>query len=268
MKRRIVLVIFLVAAAWMAGRMFTNSRVEMHHSGQSGQEEINQTYQLSPGAHVEVKGINGPVAFETTDSDIAEVHIVRTAKNQEDLERTRIVIDQSPESLVVRSERSGNSSFWERLWGGRGETNTNVTMKIPRRSELSSKGINGPVTVTGALDGGAHIKGVNGRVELGEVAGHSEFKGINGSVSLSLSNARGEGLELKGINGGITLRIPENLNADFEVKGLNGRVAVEIPNVTVTQKLEHSKMSARIGAGGAEIALSGINGNVRLESVR
>ncbi len=271
MKRRIVFVIFLVGAAWVAGRMLTNSGVEVSQSSHSGQEEINESYQLSPGAHIEVKGINGPVTFETTDSDVAEVHIVRTATHSDDLARVKIVIDQSPENLSIRSEQRGGSSLWKRLWsgGGRGEIKTDVRLKIPRRSEVSGKGINGAVTLTGALDGGAHIKGVNGRVELGEVAGYTELKGINGSVSLALAGISNDGVRLKGINGSITLRLSENLNADFEANGLNGKVVIdEGPNVQVTRKLEHSKMRARIGAGGPAIELSGINGGLRFETIR
>ena len=65
-------------------------------------DEINQTIELSNGAHVEVSGINGTVEIETASTNTAEVHIVRSANNRADLEYHKIVIEQAPNRLVVR----------------------------------------------------------------------------------------------------------------------------------------------------------------------
>ena len=40
-------------------------------------EEINQTYELAPGASVQLSVISGSVDVETTTGNTAEVHIVR-----------------------------------------------------------------------------------------------------------------------------------------------------------------------------------------------
>ena len=48
-------------------------------------DEINRTYQLAPGAQVEVSSIRGPVEIVNTDSATAEVQIIRTARTRADL---------------------------------------------------------------------------------------------------------------------------------------------------------------------------------------
>src|SRR6185295_18182653 len=78
-------------------------------------DEINQTFELSNGARVEVSGINGTVDIETSNSNSAEVHIVRSANNRADLEYHKIIIEQAPNRLVVRGEKDN-----ERKWSGRG----------------------------------------------------------------------------------------------------------------------------------------------------
>jgi hypothetical protein len=45
---------------------------------------------------------------------------------------------------------------------------------------------------------------------------------------------------------------------------MNGTVRSDISDVTVDEEDHGSRYSARIGAGGAPITLTGINGNVRL----
>jgi DUF4097 and DUF4098 domain-containing protein YvlB len=73
-----------------------------------------------------------------------------------------------------------------------------------------------------------------------------------------------QGLRIKGINGSVELRFSDKLNADLDARGINGRVSAEAPDVTVENESDRSHYSARIGAGGAPVTLSGINGSVRL----
>ena len=84
MKFRIVIVLVAIALAWFAGRqvhvgMSADSSTTTTFEG--GQEEIRQSFQLAPGARVEIKSINGSVDVEAVDSDTAEVHVVRTARD-------------------------------------------------------------------------------------------------------------------------------------------------------------------------------------------
>src|SRR5678816_1208625 len=65
-------------------------------------EEINRTYQLAPGAHVEVSSIRGPVEIVNTNSATAEVQIIRTARTRADLEYHKIEVEQTANGLVVK----------------------------------------------------------------------------------------------------------------------------------------------------------------------
>jgi hypothetical protein len=63
-------------------------------------------------------------------------------------------------------------------------------------------------------------------------------------------------------------RLAGGLNANLSTKGMNGTVRSEISDVTVNRDDNWTRYSARIGEGGPEIELRGINGNVRLTSAR
>ena len=53
------------------------------------------------------------------------------------------------------------------------------------------------------------------------------------------------------------------MNADLAVSGVNGAVHTDgLPNVTVQGRISRQNFNARIGAGGAPIKVSGVNGSV------
>jgi hypothetical protein len=88
--KRIVILVVLVAIAGVAGvvRLQSGQCSELrglvsHHNTSDVRQEIRETYQLSPGARVELAGLNGAVKIETSDSKTAELYIERTASSQE-----------------------------------------------------------------------------------------------------------------------------------------------------------------------------------------
>ncbi len=262
MKRRIVIVLLVVGLAFWIGRHRSNGSEEM--DVESGQQEIHQSFQLSPGARVEVRGINGSVEVETADTETAEVHIIRTANDKADLERQRIVVEQSSTSLVVRGENS-DASWWDNLWHRGGAVHQQVKLRIPRKSEVKATGVNGAVKV-GEVEGAVDVTGINGRVEVAQATGHSEITGINGGVTLGLAQIGDDGVRISGINGGVEIRLGSDVNADVKVSGLTGGVSVDAPNMTVEDQLKHSRMRARIGTGGAPLSISGINGSLKFKA--
>ena len=268
--KRVLIIVALVVVAAIAGVVRSHTRVSRHgvqfsasqasQAGGEARDEIRKSYELAPGAQVEVAGINGAVSVETSDTKTAEVYILRTGNDSAALDRRRIVIENSTTSLTIRGEK-GEAGFFDRLFGSNPQER--VTLKVPRQVSLITKGVNGAVLV-GDLDGSVEVKGVNGRVEVGQATGSAEFRGINGNISVSLKQLDTGGVRFKGINGNIELRLAEGLHADLEAHGLNGSVRSEITGVLVEKDAHGHRYFAHIGAGGNTIEVSGINGNVRL----
>ena len=263
MKRRIFFAILLIAAAWFAGRHFTNRQQSAEAT--AGRDETHETFEIGPGARVEVRGINGNVSVETTAATTAEVHVVRTADNGSALGGRRISVEQTSTGLVVRGESRGGG-WWRRVFGGGGQAREEVTLRVPRRVNLETRGINGRVVV-GEIDGSVEVGGVNGSVELGQASVRAELNGVNGQVTLTLDRAGERGIGMSGINGDVEFRLRESINADIEINGQNGGVTLNAPNVTRQERPNRSRMSARLGTGGTGVRLSGVNGNISFQSV-
>jgi hypothetical protein len=268
--KRIVILVVLVALAGIAGVVVRSSsskggtvaelrELVSHNTGDDVRDQIQQKYELAPGARVEVSGINGPVKIETADTKIAEVYIERTASCQEALDRRKVNIEADANKLSIRVE-TVEHNFLAKLFGSR--ASERVTLKLPRQVSLAAKGVNGAVVI-GEIEGPVELGGINGKVNVANATGSATFKGINGNIVAGLKNVGQEGITLTGINGNIELQLPADLNADFDAHGMNGRLIADLPNVSI-DKSKHGNYWARIGSGGAGITAKGINGNIRL----
>ncbi|MCA1634045.1 MAG: DUF4097 family beta strand repeat-containing protein [Acidobacteria bacterium] len=265
MKFRIFIVILLVAAAAVAGRQVSRMRNAGTNADGSTRDEIRRSFRLARSARVEVRHINGSVEIETAESETAEVLVVTTADSPEDLASRRVIIEDSPDSLVVRSERGTGGGWWRRLWGGGGQVRQQLKLTIPRGASLAVRHVNGPVAV-GEMEAVVEVGQVNGRVEVARVSGRTEVSHVNGGVKLGLAQLDEQGMEVNHVNGNVEIRLKESLNADIAVSSHNGGFALNAPNVTTQERENRSTFRARLGSGGPEINLRGVNGNVRFES--
>jgi DUF4097 and DUF4098 domain-containing protein YvlB len=261
MKKNL-LTLFLVAIVSLALAPQAFSSYAQSRDGSDSdfaeRDEMKQSYELSPGARVEVRGINGLVDIETSVGSTAEVHIVRSARTREELNYRKIIVEHTANSLVIRPEKENE----------RGDRNIKqrVMLRLPRQVDLNVSGVNGRTNV-GEIDGPVRVSGVNGAVEVGQAVGYSEISGINGRVRINIARLSERGIQVSGVNGGVELRFAEELNADLDVTGINGSVNTEVPNVTVIGKFSRQNFRAKIGSGGTPITVKGVNGSVRLSRV-
>jgi len=265
--KRIFILIVLVILAGIAGIVVRSTSggtvaelrgLVSHNNANDVRQEIRHTYELSPGARVELVGLNGAVKIETSETKTAEVYIERTASSQEALDRRKVTVEADANSLRIRGEKS-DSGFFSHFFGK--SAGERVTLKLPRQISLYAKGVNGSF-VTSDIDGAVEVAGINGKVHIANAVGRATFKGINGNMVVGLKKIDQDGVTLSGINGNIELQFGSDVNADFDARGMNGRVVSDLPNVSI-DKSKRGNYWARIGTGGSGITAKGINGNIR-----
>ncbi|MEO6727251.1 MAG: hypothetical protein ABIU20_05620 [Blastocatellia bacterium] len=236
-------------------------------------EEIRRKYKTKDGATdeirgVEVRGINGGVKIETSDTDTAEVLVVRSAKKREDLQQYhQVKIDLHDNTLVIKVENDRKSIFSS--IGSQPESHQRVVLKLPRKIDLELSGANGKIAI-GEIRGQLRMNGINGEIKATRIAGETEIHGLNGGLDASFAPLSGNGIELGGINGNIDLRFEGEVNADLNAWGVNGQINADLPNVQNKNNDEagRGRMKARIGTGGTQIRVNGVNGNVNLSKAQ
>ena len=228
----------------------------------SAREEITQTYQLPVNAKVGVYSIDGAIEVTTSDSNQAEIHILRLAHSKDTFEKQKAVIKfQGDELKIYGNQREREFGVWDHLTGD-DELRTRVTLKLPRKVEFHTWRVNGQVTL-GEIEGRVEAGNINGKVLIAKAVGSADFNNINGKVEASIANLNKDGIEIHQINGNVDLKFLDDVNVNVEAHGLSGRVNAEVPNVKV-EKQERQYYRATIGSGGPEISVSRMNGNLTL----
>jgi len=257
-------------------------------------DEFNQTYQLVPGARVEVSSIRGPVEIVNADTATAEVQIIRTARTRADLEYHKIEVEQSGNSLVVRGVQEPEQRRRQNI-----QVDHHVILKLPRRIDLSVSSVSGSLKV-GDVDGQTQVSSISGSASIGNVGGKLQVSSISGNLeignvgaearvtsisgnlglgqvngSLDVSSVSGglkatlvslspQGIHIKSVSGSVEIGFKSEVNADFNASGVSGQVYLDVPNVTRDSEEKSPNVRARIGAGGTPITISSVSGNVRL----
>ena len=256
-------------------------------------DEINRTYELAPGARVEVSSIRGPVEIVNTDSATAQLQIIRTARTRDDLEYHKIEVQQAVNSLVVKGIQEPEQRR-ENI-----QVNHHVILKLPRRIDLAVTSVSGSLKI-GNVDGQAVLTSISGSASIGNVGGKLQVSSISGNVeignvgadarvtsvsgnlrlgqlngSLDVSSISGglnatltslstQGIHIKSVSGSVEIGFKSDVNADFNAEHVSGQVYLDVPNVTRDSEAQPPNVRARIGAGGTPIKISSVSGNIRL----
>jgi hypothetical protein len=201
-------------------------------------EELRQTYQLSPGARVELSNINGSIDVDTVEGTAAELRITSYSR---DANPRKLNVAQTASSLVVGGDA--------RRTGGGGmnfdDTSYRVALKLPRRVELT-------------------VNGASGSVRVAQATGSAEVSRVSGSVTLKLAKLGAGGVRVETVSGKVSLQFMEDVNADLQTTGIKGKVYVELSNVSVQGEMNRADFRARVGTGGVPINISDVTGSVRL----
>jgi hypothetical protein len=207
-------------------------------SGFQEREEINESYQLTPGARVEISNIRGGVEIVNTDSTTAEVQIVRTARTRADLAYHKIEVEHTGRKLVVKGITESEQRQTDN------PVNHHVILKLPRRIDLSVNKVNGPLKV-------------------GDVDGLLDVSKVNGFLTANLAGVSPQGINIEGVKGTVEIGFKSEVNADVNVTKILGQIHLNVPNVNQNFHSPHS-VRARVGAGGAPITISKVVGDIRL----
>lgn len=217
--------------------------------------ELRQTYQLSPDAGVEVVGIEGPVEVETTEGGPAQVHFTRMAQSQAEYDCERLAVEHTPVRLTLRRQRSGGGGCRVIRAGER------LRLVVPRSVSLSFKEIEGDLTV-GPTDGLLQLSGIEGHVRVAQTRA-AEMRSIEKGLSLTVERLGELGVRISNVEGAVELDVAGDLNADLHITSSSGDISADLPGAQVSRQGAR-RYAARLGAGGASISLSGIEGAVRV----
>jgi DUF4097 and DUF4098 domain-containing protein YvlB len=150
-------------------------------------------------------------------------------------------------------------------------------LHVPSNVDIKLKTVNEGRVVVHNVTGNFIARNVNGDIELDGMAGSGLAHTVNGPVKVSFRENPRENSSFQSVNGNIDLFFARGLSADFRFKTFNGGVYSDFPVTTAplhAPQEEHrgNKVvyytdrftAGRVSAGGPEIKIENLNGDIRI----
>jgi len=208
--------------------------------------------QIATGKAIQIKGINGDITAEATESGKVEVTAVKSGK---DADKVKVEASNNEGGVVVRAvyPKSTSENF---------DASVKFHVLVPSGVRFAGKTVNGDITAT-ALKSEVEAVTVNGAVRV-STSQKAEAKSVNGAVFARIDDGGLRyPLELESVNGRITVDAPRGLNAKVEANTVHGDIRTDLP-VEVKEKWGMHSMSGDVGSGGSKLAMRTVNGPIEL----
>ena len=252
------------------------------------QENIQKSFPMPATGQksLEIDNVWGSIEVSADSSDKVELTVQRTtrAESKEILEKAKkeVTLDISQQEGALKLYVNGPFRCQcDDCRHSRDEDGYVVKMdfqvKVPRDIDLKVKTVNGGRVVVRGTNGSFLVRNVNGDIEMDNVSGSGTARTVNGPVKVSFRQNPRENSEFKTINGNVDLHFAHDLSADFRFKTFNGGIYSDFPVTalpvhSIQQERRGGKVvyradrltGARVNAGGPEIQIENLNGDIRI----
>jgi len=281
-----IFLLTLMPAALIAqhhGRDLTDWRVH-------AEEPIHQNFTVDPAAaKLLVDNISGFVHVTGYSGREVQVNVTKRIgadSNEAMAEAKRDVkLDMSQQGNFVRlyvdgpfRNNNGTSYRGDDYYGYR--VAFDYEIQVPVQTELILKTINAGDIVVKKTTGDFDIHGLNGGIEMEDIAGAGMIRTLNGPLKVTFAKNPTRNTEFHTLNGKMDVYFQPNLNADLNFHTLNGGIYTDFDVTTRPQKASAGEISGgkfiyrsgnrdmevRTGSGGPELTFRGLNGPIRLHS--
>lgn len=186
-------------------------------------ERVQKTVPLSPGGTLELHNFSGRVTITPTDRPEVVIDAVRRAP-RERLDRIKLDIQASGSTVRIEANKKVSSS-----WFRSDVVETEMEIRVPRRTHLNINVFSSPVKVTG-IDGDHRIHSFSATVQLTDVNGPIKASTFSGNIDLQLSAADSQpSLDLHTFSGDIDVRMPSGARAEVDFNSFSGDLRSDLP---------------------------------------
>jgi hypothetical protein len=251
------------------------------------QENIQKSFVMAAGQKsLEIDNVWGSIEVVADTTDKVELTVARTnqAESKEKLERAKkeVTLDITQDEAVVKLYVNGPFRCQcDDCRHSRDDEGYRVKMdfkvRVPRDIDIKVRTVNEGRVVVKNTSGTFLVRNVNGDIEMDNVAGSGTARTVNGPVIVSFRQNPRENSEFKTVNGNVELHFAHDLSADFRFKTFNGGIYSDFPVTTLPLhaiQAEHKGgkvvyradrfTGARVNAGGPEIQIENLNGDIRI----
>ena len=227
-------------------------------------EEVTFTYGLDHGGRISLENINGNVTVTGVPGTEVEIIAVKKAGTQDYLDKIEILIDHSGDALRIETDHPDRSIF---SWGGDSSGSVTYTLRVPQDANLDTiESVNGDLTISG-VSGIVKASTVNGRIEAGDLSSNARIETVNGSVEARFASFGGQQrADCETVNGRMVVYLPAGANARISAETINGGIDGSDFGLKTNKGFVGRDLDGSIGNGSGRLALSTVNGAIKIKS--
>lgn len=243
------------------------------------EEEFRWQGRTQAGQTLEVKGVNGSVRAEGTSGNQIEVVATKRGRRSNPKEVEIRVLEHAGGVTICAVYPSDDASRPNECQPGKGgrmnvsnnDVSVDFTVKVPAGVRFAGRTVNGGVEAE-RIESDVDVSTVNGSVKV-SATGLARATTVNGSIKAAMGSANWAGeLKFTTVNGSIILDFPAGLSAEMSAETLNGEIISDFPLNTQGVQADDAeerrgrpkRVSATIGAGGRNLSLKTVNGDIRI----
>ncbi|MGC8991760.1 MAG: DUF4097 family beta strand repeat-containing protein, partial [Verrucomicrobiia bacterium] len=255
-------------AGWisLAGALVVGFQALSAAAGQKCVEEQHTIYPLAPEGRVRLENVNGSVRFKAWDRAEIELHAVKRANKQADLESVKIEVESKPDEITIRTQYPKPASGWFK--SKQNSTTVDYVVTVPRKAALAKvSNVNGSIEIQG-LRGRVNASTVNGRLRGSGLAGDTSLSTVNGALEAEFEELAGaRSVSLSTVNGKASVVLPINADATISASTVNGEISADKPFEVKKQRLPGRSFEGTLGKGSAKVKISTVNGAIAIRLV-
>jgi hypothetical protein len=172
-------------------------------------DEAERSWQVDPDVRVDIEIISGRIEIKGWNRDEVRVRARGAGRNS-------LEVEASPDWISIRAPRGGQRWF---EWSG--GIDVDLDVRVPRRSRLRAKTINGPIKAED-VEGIVDFQSANGRIEVKGETRDARLETVNQNIKFEGDGGRvdahtiGGSIELKGVADEV---IASTMNGSIKVEG-------------------------------------------------
>lgn len=235
-------------------------------------ETIEKTFDVRPGATVQLTNVNGRVTVKAWDQPRVRIVAVKEVKADRDqlreaMKELRVDIQPRDGGLVIKTRHPETdvSTIFDWLLGDRVHSEVTYDVTVPRNMNVDVENTNGGIYVSD-VTGRHELDTTNGRISVERCAGSLDATTTNGGIQAELTRvSKGTPMRFETTNGRIVVTVPPDFAADIDAATTNGAIRTDLP--VTTQRAGDNSLRGKINGGGTPIRMRTTNGGIALKTL-
>ena len=225
-------------------------------------ERVSRTVKLDPGGTLRVNSFSGRVTIAGADAAEVVVEAVRRAPRSR-LDRIKLDVHMEGSSRVVIETNHRERSWWE--FSGNNVVETDLDVKVPRRTNLDVSVFSAPVTIDG-VQGSEKLNSFSARMTLNDVAGPVRAHTFSGSILIREKTLDNDSsIDVNTFSGSVEVHVPESARGDVTFNSFSGRLNSDMPLTLRTGGSRRALKAELGGGGGPTLNFKTFSGSVRID---